>query len=111
MNEAIILFSVKDKDYFGMSSQYVADAFMMFKDIADITSDSGTIKQLHLKLTRPQNEGKHQTKHHKNFQLKRLFHLIESMESIKALQNRVGDKLAKEFLKKLKTKISDSHTK
>lgn len=30
------------------------------------------------------------------------------MESIKALQHRVGDKLAKEFLKKLKTKISDS---
>lgn len=58
MNDAIILFSVKDKDYFGMSSQYVADAFMMFQDIADITSDSGTIKQLHLKLTRPQNEGK-----------------------------------------------------
>lgn len=29
------------------------------------------------------------------------------MESIKALQYRVGDKLAKEFLKKLKTKISD----
>lgn len=30
------------------------------------------------------------------------------MESYKALQYRVGDKLAKEFLKKLKTKISDS---
>lgn len=58
MGNAIILFSVKDKDYFGMSNQYVADAFMAFKDIADITSDSGTIKQLHLPLTRPQNEGK-----------------------------------------------------
>lgn len=57
MDEAIILFSVKDKDYFGMSNQYVADAFIMFKDIADITSDTGSIKQLHLKLTRPQNEG------------------------------------------------------
>lgn len=57
MKEAIILFSVKDKDYFGMSNQYVADAFLMFKDIADITSDSGSIQQLHLKLTRPQNEG------------------------------------------------------
>lgn len=59
MDEAIILFSVKDKDYFGMSNQYVADAFMMFKDIADITSDTGSIKQMHLILTRPQNEGKH----------------------------------------------------
>ena len=61
MNEAIILFSVKDKDYFGMSNQYVADGFMMFHDIADITSDQGCIKQLHLKLTRPQNEGKKQS--------------------------------------------------
>lgn len=58
MDEAIILFSVKDKDYFGMSNQYVADAFLMFKDIADITNDTGSIKQLHLNLTRPQNEGK-----------------------------------------------------
>ena len=58
MSEAIILFSVKDHDYFGMSNQYVADGFLMFKDISDITSDTGSVKQLHLKLTRPQNEGK-----------------------------------------------------
>lgn len=57
MDEAIILFSVKDHDYFGMANQYVAEAFLMFKDIADITGDSGSIKQLHLTLTRPQNDG------------------------------------------------------
>jgi hypothetical protein len=57
LSDAIILFSVKDKDYFGMANQYVADAFMMFKDIADTNSDSGSIQQMHLKLTRPQNEG------------------------------------------------------
>lgn len=57
LTEAIILFSVKDHDYFGMANQYVAEAFLMFKDIADITSESGTIKQLNLTLTRPQNEG------------------------------------------------------
>ncbi|CRK88354.1 CLUMA_CG002131, isoform A [Clunio marinus] len=88
LEEAIILFSVKDKDYFGIANQYVADTFLMFKDIADITSDSGSIKQLHLKLTRPESD--------------------ESMESVKALQYRVGDKLAKEFLKKLKTKATES---
>lgn len=32
----------------------------------------------------------------------------ESLQSIKALQLRVGDKQAKEFLKKLKTKIADA---
>lgn len=58
MKEAIILFSVKDHDYFGMANQYVAEAFLMFKDIVDITGDSGSIKQLNLTLTRPQNESK-----------------------------------------------------
>lgn len=57
MKEAIILFTVKDKDYFGMSNQYVADAYLMFEDIEDVTNDSGSIKQLHLNLSRPQNEG------------------------------------------------------
>ena len=33
------------------------------------------------------------------------------MDSIRALQYRVGDKLAKEFLKKLKTKITESTPK
>lgn len=58
MSEAVILFSVKDHDYFGYANQYVAEAFLLFKDIADITSESGSIKQLHLTLTRPQNDGK-----------------------------------------------------
>lgn len=110
MDDAIILFSVKDKDYFGMSNQYVADAFLMFKDIADITSDSGAIKQLHLKLTRPQNEGEQKILL-KPTKTMKIILILESMESIKALQYRVGDKLAKEFLKKLKTKISDSQVK
>ena len=57
MPEAIILFSVKDHDYFGMANQYVAEAFLMFKDIVDITGDSGSIKQMNLTLTRPQNDG------------------------------------------------------
>lgn len=105
MSDAIVLFSVKDKDYFGMSSQYVADAFLMFKDIADTNKDSGSIQQMHLKLTRPQNEGKFLNIFHDIFND---FSSSETMESIRALQYRVGDKLAKEFLKKLKTKISDS---
>lgn len=41
-----------------MANQYVAEAFLMFKDITDITSDSGNVKQLNLTLTRPQNDGK-----------------------------------------------------
>lgn len=33
---------------------------------------------------------------------------LDSLETIKALQHRVGDKSAREFLKKLKAKITDS---
>jgi hypothetical protein len=33
------------------------------------------------------------------------------MEAVKALQNRVGDKLAKDFLKKLKTKKVDTQAR
>jgi hypothetical protein len=33
------------------------------------------------------------------------------METVKALQHRIGDKLAKEFLKKLKTKMTDPQAK
>lgn len=58
INDAIILFSVKDKDYFGMANQYVAESFLSFSDIADITGDSGQIKQMHMTLTRPPKQGK-----------------------------------------------------
>jgi BAI1-associated protein 3 len=109
MSEAIILFSVKDHDYFGMANQYVAEAFFMFKDIADITSDNGSIKQLHLTLTRPQNEG---LRFKIIFVVKFLiFKISLDMEAVKALQYRVGDKLAKDFLKKLKTKKVDTQAR
>ena len=44
------------------------------------------------------------------FQFNSFFNYTD-METVKALQYRVGDKLAKEFLKKLKTKISDTQAK
>lgn len=58
LKEAIIMFSVKDQDYFGMANQYVAEAFLSFKDISDITNDNGSVKQMQLTLSRPRNEGK-----------------------------------------------------
>lgn len=108
MSDAIILFSVKDHDYFGYANQYVAEAFFMFKDIVDITSDTGSIKQLHLTLTRPQNEG---IKFKLFLTVKFLIILFLDMEAVKALQYRVGDKLAKDFLKKLKTKKVDTQAR
>lgn len=58
VKDAIILFSVKDKDLFGMSNQYLAECYLSFNDIADITGESGKIEQKHLILTRPYRLGK-----------------------------------------------------
>lgn len=55
MENAIILFSVKDKDLFGMTSQYIAECCIAFSDIPDV--NNGGLEQIHLKLTKPSNSG------------------------------------------------------
>lgn len=57
IQDAVILFSVKDKDLFGMSNQYLAECYLCFSDIADISGESGKIEQKHLRLTRPSRLG------------------------------------------------------
>uniref|UniRef100_A0A8D8CI16 Protein unc-13 homolog D n=3 Tax=Culex pipiens TaxID=7175 RepID=A0A8D8CI16_CULPI len=84
VKDAIILFSVKDKDLFGMSNQYLAECYLSFNDIADITGESGKIEQKHLILTRP-------------YRL--------DTDCVRALEYRQGDKQAKDFLKKLRQKM------
>lgn len=83
MSTALIMFSVKDKDLFGMSNQYIAECMLSFSDVEE--SEDGNVQQLHLKLTKPTN-------------------LIS--DSIRALEHRQGDKQAKDFLKKLKQKMN-----
>ncbi|XP_058467926.1 protein unc-13 homolog 4B isoform X4 [Malaya genurostris] len=84
VKDAVILFSVKDKDLFGMSNQYLAECYMSFNDIADVSSESGKIEQKHLRLTRP---------------------CRLDTDCVRALEYRQGDKQAKDFLKKLKQKM------
>lgn len=83
MNTALIMFSVKDKDLFGMSNQYIAECLLSFGEVEE--SEDGNVQQLHLKLTKPTNL---------------------NTDSIRALEYRQGDKQAKEFLKKLKQKMN-----
>lgn len=40
-----------------MSNQYLAECYLSFNDIADITNECGKIEQKHLKLTRPTRLG------------------------------------------------------
>ncbi|XP_077293918.1 C2 and C2B_Munc13-like domain-containing protein staccato isoform X3 [Arctopsyche grandis] len=84
----LIVFNVKDKDMFGMSNQYLAEAFLHFSEIAENVDDIRGLPQVHLMLSRPTKlEG----------------------DAIKSLEHRQGDKQAKEFLKKQKQKIGLPH--
>ncbi|XP_052868103.1 protein unc-13 homolog 4B [Anopheles cruzii] len=82
---ALIMFSIKDKDLFGMSNQYLAECYLSFQEIADIAGDTGKIEQKHLILTRPTRM---------------------DIDCLRALEYRQGDKQAKDFIKKLKQKMS-----
>ncbi|XP_030568639.1 protein unc-13 homolog 4B-like [Drosophila novamexicana] len=78
MEDSLILFSVKDKDLFGMTSQYIAECYITF---ADLIASKG--EQIIMSLSRPE--------------------YTDSM-ALRALEHRQGDKQAKDFLKKLKSK-------
>lgn len=53
---AVVLFSVKDKDMFGMANQYIAECYLAFKDICTNEED-GSREQIHMKLSRPKITG------------------------------------------------------
>lgn len=85
--DGLVVFCAKDRDFLGMSNQFIGEAFVHLKDIPDTTANIKTLPQVHLFLSRPSNL---------------------TTDCITALENRQGDKLAKEFLKRLKQKSSGS---
>ncbi|ALC45396.1 CG34349, partial [Drosophila busckii] len=76
--DCLILFSIKDKDLFGMSSQYIAECYMTFEFLKNTAGE-----QILMNLCRPE---------------------YTDCVALRALEYRQGDKQAKEFLKKLKNK-------
>ncbi|XP_037945402.1 protein unc-13 homolog 4B isoform X2 [Teleopsis dalmanni] len=76
--DSLILFSIKDKDLFGMTNQYIGECYITFADI--VTSEQ---EQIHMELSRPE---------------------LTKSDVVRALEFRQGDKQAKDFLKKLKNK-------
>ncbi|XP_032597661.1 protein unc-13 homolog 4B isoform X2 [Drosophila grimshawi] len=78
MKDSLIFFTIKDKDLFGMTSQYIAECYITF---ADITAYEG--EQIVMNLCRPE---------------------YSDSLALRALEYRQGDKQAKDFLKKLKNK-------
>lgn len=47
------MFTVKDRDLFGISNQYVAEGFIAMTEIAGVDAND----QIHLALSRPQSIG------------------------------------------------------
>ncbi|XP_044262026.1 protein unc-13 homolog 4B isoform X2 [Tribolium madens] len=87
VENGLVLFSVKDKDMLGYNNQYIGEAFLHFKDIDSSSTPIDDLPQIQLALSRPTDL---------------------NTEAIKALESRLGDKQAKEFLRKLKQRMGTS---
>lgn len=53
IENALVMFSVKDQDFLGISNKYISECFISFEDIAR----SDRMEQIHLKLSRPSVTG------------------------------------------------------
>ncbi|XP_075222315.1 C2 and C2B_Munc13-like domain-containing protein staccato isoform X2 [Lycorma delicatula] len=87
IKDAMVHFLVKDQDFLGMSSDFVAEAYFPFSGIPSTTMETRLeeMSQIHLKLSKPSR--------------------FDSA-AIKALEHRQGEKLAKDFIKKQKAKTN-----
>lgn len=66
--DAMLLFMVKDQDYFGMSSQFMGEAYYSFLDIPSTTMETNIqeMQQIHLKLSKPTNFGENNKRQHRS---------------------------------------------
>lgn len=98
----LLLFSVKDKDLFGMANQYIAEALLSLETI----KDGSASEQIHLTLTRPSNMGECGCRWWSGGVSFNGIFLVDN-ESLRALELRQFDKQAKDFIKKLKQKANN----
>ncbi|XP_025408650.1 protein unc-13 homolog 4B isoform X2 [Sipha flava] len=87
----LVMFILKDQDFMGMTNEFISEAFVHFKDIPStpLENDLGSVPQIKLFLTSP-----------------------KSMDSkvLQALDTRLADKVAKDFLKREKIKVNISNS-
>lgn len=57
LTDAVLLFCVKDSDYYGAVHRYNCEAYLGFEELTDITGESGKVQQLRLPLSRPSKTG------------------------------------------------------
>lgn len=103
IEKAMVIFSVKDRDLLGFSNQYIAECFLPFNEIVKIQPT----EQIRLTLSRPKSTG--EIFKINLSQIMTITNYINSSTDcpyVNALKLREGDKLAKDFMKKLKQKMS-----
>ncbi|XP_054263461.1 protein unc-13 homolog 4B-like isoform X2 [Macrosteles quadrilineatus] len=90
--DAMLLFMVKDQDYFGVTSQFLGEAYFPFSEIPTTTMETNLreMQQTHLKLSKPTESS------------------LEC-DAMKALDHRQGEKLAKDFIKRQRSKHNHSN--
>lgn len=108
----IIMFKIVDQDFMGMTNEFIAEAFAHFKDIPTTQSETEAENspQIRLNLTVPKSLGI-------SFSLNTLLfvfvlyllYFVSDSEILSAIENRTTDKVAKDFIKKIKVKIAASN--
>lgn len=112
--DALVMFVMKDQDFYGAKNDYMAEAFVSLSDASD-ASTSAYPKQIHLKLNRPKNTGTGDFAFwNASFRFsKPIFtcfgFLFTECDILKALDYRKGDSLAKDFVKKQKVRMEVPH--
>lgn len=100
LGDSLILFSVKDRNYLGISNKYNAETLISLQEILNWHAS----EQIHLTLTRPNNLGKHPFAVRCSYR-STLTSFLDS-NVLRTLELRQFDKQAKEFLSKLKKKVN-----
>lgn len=59
LSDALVIFSVKDKDFLGMNNQFMGETFMKFSEIPSRNGHIDDLPQVHLPLHRPSNFSKY----------------------------------------------------
>jgi hypothetical protein len=108
LGDAVIIFSVKYKDSFGMSN-YLAESFLSFSEIAEIAEDAENKQQIRLTLNKPKESGKKLWKVSKIYFVKFQLKFSEN-EILKVLKHR-EEKQAQDFLKKQQQKMLELKVK
>lgn len=97
----MLILSVKDRDLFGISNQYVAECYITFAEI----KRSDGVQQIHLTLNRPNTSGLFTfpipiaSLNSTSFP-DLYFSIVSECDCVRALELRQGDKLARDFIRK-----------